>query len=151
MKDAIEELILKIKNCYPSLERNLVSEIENIKLVEIQLPDSINGVYYCQDSTNVIALNKTLPECLKIETFWHEFYHYCLSVGNFMINNSGFLSIIDFSTKEEYRANLFTALLLVDIIYNNDNTYSIMERCDVSENIARIRLEYALKNEKIYF
>jgi Zn-dependent peptidase ImmA (M78 family) len=144
MINPIEILILNIKNTYSSLDREYISENEKIKLVEIILPESVNGIYYCQNGYSVIALNKNLSEKEKKETFWHEFYHYCMSVGNYILN-SCYTSLKEYSTREEYKANLFVSLLLIDDVYKNDTVYSIMDRCDVTEDIARIRFEYELK------
>jgi Zn-dependent peptidase ImmA (M78 family) len=144
MNNQIEILINKIKYSYESLNRETISEIEKIRLVEIELPETVNGIYYCQNGNSVIALNINLSEQEKKQTFWHEFYHYCMSVGNYIFN-SCYASLKEYSTKEEYKANLFVSLLLIDEVYKNETIYSIMDRCDVTEDIARIRFEYELK------
>jgi len=143
----IEQLRLNTKSRFPSLDRFEVAENEKIRLIEIILPHSINGVYYYQNGINVIAINKELPESLKKETFWHEYFHYHLSVGNYIFNNSGFTYQDEYIQREEYRANLFVSLLLIDSVEMDDTIFSIMDRYNVSEKIAEIRMKYELQKK----
>jgi Zn-dependent peptidase ImmA (M78 family) len=145
MTELLENIVKDLKMKFNPLDREVISEYENIRLIEIELPNSINGVYYCQNNTNIIAIKKGLDETQKREVFWHEYYHYILSVGNFFLNSNSTLAI---SIKDENRADLFVALLLIDYIMKEDTIHTVMENWNVSENIARIRIDYEISRNK---
>jgi Zn-dependent peptidase ImmA (M78 family) len=135
----ITDIIISIRDKYNIRDIESVASAENINLLSIDLPKSIKGMYYSQEGFDVIALNKMLSGFEIIETFWHEYYHYLISVGNFISAKFCLDSIKNFSNKDESKAEEFVALLLVENIDEEDDLHSVTEKWNVTEELARLR------------
>jgi len=136
-----KELINSLREKYNLRDIESVAYCENIELVYLDFPESIKGVYYSQNEINVIAINKNLLQKEKIETFWHEYYHYLKSVGNFISIKFCLNSIKNFITKDEDRADEFVARLLIDSKSENDTLEELEEKYNVTYKLAEKRLQ----------
>lgn len=134
------DIVKSLKERFDIRNIEQVASAENIDLISIELPNAIKGMYYAQEGFEVIALNCDLSDTEKIETFWHEYYHYLLSVGNFVATKFCLDSIKTFANRDENRAEEFVALLMIDTIDEEDTPSSISDRCCVSEKLAELRL-----------
>ena len=141
----ILDLVEKLKSDFPELNRNAIAHNYNIRLEEINLPESINGLFFQKNGLSLIALNLNQSEQLKNETFFHEFYHYKFSSGS-SFAYSRFNSSDLIISREEKLANLFVALLLIKFIDEYDSVSYIAEKNNVSEELALIRLEFEVQN-----
>jgi Zn-dependent peptidase ImmA (M78 family) len=135
----ITDIISSIRDKYNIRDIESVASAENISLLSIDLPKSIKGMYYSQEGFDVIALNKRLSGYEKIETFWHEYYHFQISVGNFISAKFCLDSIKNFANKDESKAEEFVALLMIENIDEEDDLHSLTEKWNVTEELAKFR------------
>lgn len=139
----MDEIISSIKEKYKNLQDiDFIAANENIEIYYITLPDSIKGVYYSYDNIDIIAINNNLSKYERIEAFWHEYYHYLKSVGNFILIKYCLQSIKNFITVDENRADEFVAKLLIHNKENDDTVDSLQEKFNVSRKIAEIALTH---------
>jgi Zn-dependent peptidase ImmA (M78 family) len=137
----INNIVSSIRDKYNIRDIESVALAENIDLLSIDLPTSIKGVYYSQEGFDVIALNNRLSNFEQIETFWHEYYHYLISVGNFIATKFCLDSIKNFANKDEGKAEEFVALLMIENIDEEDNLLTLAEKWNVTERLAKFRFE----------
>jgi len=141
MKDFVEKTKKKYCNVR---DIEFVAKTENIKLFYIEFSDNIDGVAFVNGDNVVIAINESLDTNRKIEAFWHEYYHLNFSVGNYEIAKLFLPGPGTFFTKDEIKADIFAALMLIDQLPEECDVYSIMEEFDVSQHTAEVRIKYAL-------
>lgn len=104
---------------------------ENILPMKAKLPESINGLYVKHDGISFIILNQDLSKEERRDRSWHELYHHFRSALR--------------SPIEENRATLFSAIVRIPSIKENDTIESVVERCGVSRELAKVRLEHEKK------
>jgi Zn-dependent peptidase ImmA (M78 family) len=142
----IIDIVNAVKEKYNIRDIDSVAASENIDLISIELPESIKGMYYSQEGFTIIALNNRLSANDKIETFWHEYYHYLISVGNYISAKLCLDSIKTISNKDENKAEEFVARIMIENIEDEDDRHTLSEKWNVSEKLAILRLSIEKKS-----
>lgn len=137
----IGQIIKSLREKYNIRDIESVAADENIDLISMDLPKSIKGMYYSQEGFDVIAINNLLSGNDRIETFWHEYYHYLISVGNFISAKYCLDSIKNLANKDENKADEFVAMLMIENIDEDENLDMLIEKWNVSEKLAKFRFE----------
>lgn len=132
MSRIVTDLIAELKKRYDGeLNFKKICADENILPLKTKLPETINGLYVQHNGLSFIILNELLSKQERRDRGWHELYHHFRSIAK--------------NAAEEKRATLFSALIRIPAVRENDTIDTLSDRYGVSKELAKVRIEYEQK------
>lgn len=110
---------------------------KGIVVTKAKLVEGLNALSIAANGHKIIILSELIPTGHRRDWAFHELWH--------ILRSPSYRGLYSGDRREENRANLFAALCRVPVVQDGDTVNDLKERYDVSAEIAKIRLEYALK------
>jgi len=130
----VTDFIDELKSRYgESLPFKRICEDQRIIIVEANLEPTNDGFCAKNSYHTVIVLNHNLTHWERRDRAWHELWHAMKSPAT------------GINRREEARANLFAALVRAPVVKEGDTIDSLVEKYNVTRPLAKIRIEYELR------
>ena len=146
IKDKVNTIISQHRTSDPFK----LCELMNIPVYDLELPESVNGMYTRMCNKDIVILNNALEDYKRLSVCAHELGHVILHEGLNCLDierNTNF-----FASKFEYEADLFAAYLLI-----NDETVEeltlaepitvtqIAQETGIPEHLVQLRFQNCLQ------
>jgi Zn-dependent peptidase ImmA (M78 family) len=133
---SVTDFIEQLEQRYGSINFKNICEKEGIVYAKARLADNVKGFYLVSNSTRVIVIDERLSKEQRRDVGMHELYHALKSPD---------ISSTHSTKREDYKADLFSALVRAPEVNYGDTMETLCERYGVSPLLAKLRIEYEKK------